>query len=56
MTNMRKYKKGFTLIEITMALMIMAIGLMGLLALFPVGFDASKRAGEVTWLPANNRK
>ena len=45
---MRKHKKGFTLIEITMALMIMAIGLMGLLALFPVGFDASKRAGEVT--------
>lgn len=41
-------KRSFTLIEITISLLILAIGLLGLLALFPVGFDASKRAGDIT--------
>lgn len=41
-------KKGFTLIEITISLLILAIGLVGILALFPVGFDASGRAASIT--------
>lgn len=42
------HKKGFTLIEITISLLILAIGLVGILALFPVGFDASGRAANIT--------
>lgn len=41
-------RAGFTLIEITIALLVLAIGLLGLLALFPVGFDSSRRSGEIT--------
>ncbi|MBI3267035.1 MAG: type II secretion system protein [Chlamydiae bacterium] len=37
-------KKGFTLFEIVIALGILAIGILGILALFPVGLDAQKRA------------
>ena len=36
--------KGFTLIEIIAALAILALGILGVLALFPVGLDAQKRA------------
>ncbi len=44
-----KYNKSaFTLIEITIALLILAVGLVGILALFPVGFDASVRAANIT--------
>ncbi len=39
---------GFTLIEITISMVILAVGLLGLLTLFPVGFDASKRANDLT--------
>ncbi len=41
-------QKGFTLIEIIAALAIMGLGLIGILSLFPVGIDASKRAGDLT--------
>lgn len=37
-------KNGFTLIEIIAALGILALGILGILALFPVGLDAQKRA------------
>jgi prepilin-type N-terminal cleavage/methylation domain-containing protein len=38
---------GFTLIEIVIALAILVIGLIGVLALFPTGMVASKRAGDL---------
>lgn len=41
-------KNAFTLIEITISLLVLAIGLVGILALFPVGFDASGRAANIT--------
>jgi len=41
-------KYAFTLIEIITALAILAIGLLSILALFPVGFHASKRAADFT--------
>ena len=40
--------KGFTLIEVVAALAIIGLGLVGILSLFPVGIDASKRAGDLT--------
>jgi prepilin-type N-terminal cleavage/methylation domain-containing protein len=41
-------QKGFTLIEVVAALAIIGLGLVGILSLFPVGIDASKRAGDLT--------
>jgi len=39
---------GFTLLEIVIALTIFAIGLVGLLSLFPIAFHSSKRASDLT--------
>ena len=36
--------KGFTLIEIVAALGVLALGILGIMALFPVGLDSQKRA------------
>lgn len=44
----RKFLRGFTLIEIVISLAILAVGLLALLALFPVGFDAAKRSANIT--------
>ncbi len=40
-------KRAFTLIEIVIALAMLVIGLTGVLALFPTGMVASKRAGDL---------
>src|SRR5574341_2477559 len=40
----RSHVKGFTLIEIIISLGILAIGILGIMALFPVGLDSQKRA------------
>lgn len=39
---------GFTLVEILLALLILAVGLLGVLALFPLGIDAARRSVEST--------
>jgi len=41
-------KRSFTLIEISIALLVLAVGLVSLLALFPVGFDASRKSSDFT--------
>ena len=35
---------AFTLVEVTMAIGVIAIGMMGIMALLPIGFQATKRA------------
>ena len=41
-------KKGFTLIEIVISMAILSIGLVGILSLFPVGFDSARRSIDLT--------
>ncbi|NUM35274.1 MAG: prepilin-type N-terminal cleavage/methylation domain-containing protein [Candidatus Brocadiae bacterium] len=45
---MRNNSKAFTLIEILIAMSILIVGLVGVLALFPVGLNATKKAIEDT--------
>ncbi|MFZ4395995.1 MAG: type IV pilus modification PilV family protein [Kiritimatiellia bacterium] len=44
--TMRARRAGFTLMEVNMALLIMAIGLLGLFSLFPVGMRQSAAASS----------
>jgi prepilin-type N-terminal cleavage/methylation domain-containing protein len=44
----KRNNRGLTLIEVVASLGIIAVGLVGLLALFPVGIEASARAGDWT--------
>lgn len=41
-------ESGFTLIEILMAVFILVIGILGIVSLFPVGLDASRRVYETS--------
>jgi prepilin-type N-terminal cleavage/methylation domain-containing protein len=43
-----KIEKGFTLIEIIASLAIVGLGLVGIMSLFPVGIDATRRARDLT--------
>ncbi len=42
----RHRTQGFTLIEILLALSILVIGLVGILAIFPIGLNSSRSAVE----------
>jgi len=41
-------RKGFSLLELIIAVGVLAIGLVGVLQIFPVGLRASYRAGMIT--------
>lgn len=41
-------RKGFSLLELIIAIGVLAIGLVGILQVFPVGLRASQRAGMLT--------
>ena len=45
--NIRPNPKGFTLIEMVMSLGILLIGILAILALFPVGFDSATRSADL---------
>lgn len=40
--------KGFTLLEIVISLGILLVGILAILALFPVGFDSASRSADLT--------
>ncbi|MDP6685785.1 MAG: prepilin-type N-terminal cleavage/methylation domain-containing protein [Candidatus Omnitrophota bacterium] len=40
--------KGFSLLELIIAIAVLAVGLVGVLKIFPVGLRASYRAGMIT--------
>ena len=44
----RSRSAGFTLVEILLALLILAVGLLGVLVLFPLGIDAARVSAETT--------
>jgi len=46
--NMKSNTKGFTLIEIVISLGILVVGILAVLALFPVGFDSASRSADLT--------
>lgn len=41
-------KKGFSLLELIIAIAVLAVGLVGVLQIFPIGLRASQRAGMIT--------
>lgn len=45
---MRRHERGLTLIEILLALIVMVLGIVGILALFPVAMESSKISMETT--------
>ena len=43
-----KGKRGFTLLEVTISLLLLTIGIIGFIHLMGVGLQSSKRAGDIT--------
>lgn len=48
MMNIKYNSKGFTLLEIVISLGILLVGILAILALFPVGFDSASRSADLT--------
>lgn len=45
---MKVYNRGFSLLELIIAIAVLAVGLVGILRIFPVGLRASYRSGMIT--------
>nr|MBU1328647.1 type II secretion system GspH family protein [Candidatus Omnitrophota bacterium] len=43
-----KRNRGFSLLELIIAIAVLAVGLVGVLQIFPIGLRASQRAGMMT--------
>jgi len=43
---MRDFRKGFTLMEVNLAVFIMAVGVLGMVALYPLGFRESQQSQD----------
>ena len=48
----RRTARGFSLVEVTLAVAVVAIGVVGILALFPLGMDAVRKAADDTQMMA----
>lgn len=48
MKTMRRGRRGFTLIEVAMAMLVVSVGIMAAFAMFPQGLDQGKAAVEDT--------
>jgi len=48
----RRTVRGFSLVEVTLAVAVVAIGVVGILALFPLGMDAVRKAADDTQMMA----
>jgi len=48
MIQICQYRKGFTLVEVLIAMAIIGVGLIALITLFPVGLRSSRLAGDFT--------
>jgi prepilin-type N-terminal cleavage/methylation domain-containing protein len=48
-TDSRSLRDGFSLVEVSLALLVVSIGMLSLVGLFPVSLDMSKRAIDETY-------